>query len=306
MQMGGLNFVSVEQLSNPFGFSGHDLEFAADHAHDGDREDDRVSPSRHPSGRSGTGVVRGPSIELMPNPLARSDLAVASGGSSPRVNVRMPASDQSVDQLVQEFTAMRAALATMHRHMDTLGHRLDTLTLPRSDSNAVDMDTNNAEKVPSSHSLLVSNQSNQSNQSVRLFPLASLRRPSDASDRESSGPLPMHLPTSHAYGRTPSEQHAYEPAAAGFDRNGQSTSSRESDPSPLPPAIGLPAAVAVAVARAPVVTWRELLTDDGQDVYYFNDHTHESTWDPPSDLILLLDGTFCTCICAHPAVHGER
>ncbi len=36
--------------------------------------------------------------------------------------------------------------------------------------------------------------------------------------------------------------------------------------------------------------WREVWTDDQQDVYYFNEDTEVSQWEPPADWFRALNG----------------
>jgi hypothetical protein len=38
------------------------------------------------------------------------------------------------------------------------------------------------------------------------------------------------------------------------------------------------------------VMWREMRTDDQQDVYYFNEDTAVSQWEPPADWFRALNG----------------
>jgi hypothetical protein len=227
-------------MSNPFGFSSHDVGFATDRD-DGAPPDGVRLPPRDRKRQawnkpaSSAGEESALEVELTMNPLSR----VPDGGH------RDGDIHRRLEELAQQFAIMSNTVErlAMAADMDSAHVRVDD-----------DVDDSKSSSRSRSHSL-----------SVRLppKPILSGLDLATASDREMLG-QPTRTPLVLSWQPSTSEETPHLPT--------RSSSS------------GAAAACAHAL-------WREVLTADGADVYYFNDETEESLWDPPNDLILLLDGT---------------
>jgi hypothetical protein len=79
------------------------------------------------------------------------------------------------------------------------------------------------------------------------------------------------------------------PAAGDIDAIPDTVPVSESEPT-------LESSSASATASFVVPVWLEVRTDDQQDVYYFNEHTGDSAWEPPADWFRALDGTVYTYV----------
>jgi hypothetical protein len=211
---------AVRQLTNPFGFSSHDIGMAADRDEGGASDHDGVPRTGRRPPRSKDAVLE---IELTRNPLART--GILEGSSRDGQSEQMAEMAQQIETMsykLESLTALSQNLAA------------DVQALQGFGSARTDADSKSSLSRPRSRSV-----------SVRLQQPSSL--------------VALALPTE--------------------DRPSHSNSTNT-------------ASTMSTAARTPSL-WREVLTDDAaQEVYYFNDETEDSLWDPPKDFILLLDGAF--------------